>query len=233
MRIAICDDEQAQRALLEKYISEWGQACGQSVRMELFESGEQFLFHWEDDKAFDLLVLDIEMGRINGMELAKKLRQEKASVGILFVTGFEEYMSQGYEVEALHYLLKPVQREKLFAVLSKAAEKNSPEEKQIFRTTEGMISLALSDVWYVEAQGHHCMLHTREKQYEVLLGISSIRQELGDRQEFQTCHRSFTVNMRHVSAMKGTELILDNDVILPVSRGMEKVVARAFVRCYK
>lgn len=233
MRIAICDDEQAQRALLEKYISEWGQACGQSVRMELFESGEQFLFHWEDDKAFDLLVLDIEMGRINGMELAKKLRQEKVSVGILFVTGFEEYMSQGYEVEALHYLLKPIQREKLFAVLSKAAEKNSPEEKQIFRTTEGMISLPLSDVWYVEAQGHHCMLHTREKQYEVLLGISSIRQELGDRQEFQTCHRSFTVNMRHVSAMRGTELILDNDVILPVSRGMEKAVARAFVRCYK
>lgn len=233
MRIAICDDEQAQRALLEKYISEWGHVSGQGVQIEAFSSSEQFLFHWEDDKAFDLLVLDIEMGQMNGMELARKLRQEKESVGILFVTGFEQYMSQGYEVEALHYLLKPIQREKLFAVLDKAAAKNPPKEKHLFQTKEGVISIPLSDVWYIEAQGHQCMLHTGDEQYTLPQGIGSLRRELEGQRDFQACHRSYLVNMKHVSAVKGSELILDNDVRLPVSRGMEKAVGEAFIRCYR
>lgn len=233
MRIAVCDDEQAQRALLEKYIMEWAGSSGQDVQIVAFPGSEEFLFRWEDDKAFDLLVLDVEMGRMNGMELAGKLRKEKETVGILFVTGFEQYMQQGYEVEALHYLLKPVQKEALFAALNRAAAKKPPEEKHMFRVKEGMLSLPLSQVWYIEARGHGCILFTRERQYELQRGISSIRKELENARDFQSCHRSYLVNMKHVSAVRTSELILDNEVRLPVSRGMEKAVGQAFIRCYR
>ena len=233
MKIAVCDDEQAQRTLLEKYIAEWGQTAGVHVHIESFSGSEQFLFRWEDDQSFDLLVLDVEMGQMSGVELAKKLRREQASMQILFVTGFEQYMAQGYEVEALHYLLKPVQKEKLFAVLDKAMEKKPPEKKHIFHTKEGtMISLPLSEVWYVEAEAHDCRLYTSEHSYVLPQGIGSMRQEFEKESDFQTCHRSYIVNMKHVSVIEQSELIMDNGVRLPVSRGMAKAVNQAFIRCY-
>lgn len=98
MRIGICDDEAAQRQLIPKYIQEW--AKERRVRLEtvLFASAENVLFCLEDDPVFDLLILDIEMGSVNGIELAGRLRKNGSDVPILFVTGYEQYMAQGYEV---------------------------------------------------------------------------------------------------------------------------------------
>ena len=74
------------------------------------------MFRYAEDKEWDILLLDIEMGAMDGVSLAKKIRQENETVQILFVTGFADYISEGYEVAALHYLMKPVKQEKLFAV---------------------------------------------------------------------------------------------------------------------
>lgn len=233
IKIAICDDEQAQCALLKRYVSLWGSSTGRPVQIHTFCSSEQFLFRWDEDKSFDLLVLDIEMGSMNGMELAKKLRREKADVGIVFVTGFEQYMSEGYEVEALHYLLKPVQKEKLFAVLERATAREAAEKRHVFGTREGAVSLPLPKVWYVEAQKHTCVLHAEGGVYVLPQGIGSIRQELAAEPDFQTCHRSYLVNLKRVSAIFQTELVLDNGERLPVSRGMSAAVNQAFIRCYR
>lgn len=72
-----------------------------------------------ENRRMRIAVCDDEMGDLNGMELAKQIRQTDEQIPILFITGYEEYMAQGYEVSALHYLLKPVNREKLFAVLDR------------------------------------------------------------------------------------------------------------------
>lgn len=215
------------------YIARWGSSTGRHVQVQTFCSSEQFLFWWDEDKSFDLLVLDIEMGSISGMELAKKLRREKAGVAIVFVTGFEQYMSEGYEVEALHYLLKPVQKEKLFLVLERAMAREAEEKKHMFETREGVILLPLSKVWYVEAQKHTCILHTAGDAYVLPRGIGSIRQELAAEPDFQMCHRSYLVNMKHVAAVVQGALVLDNGERLPVSRGMTAAVNQAFIRCYR
>ena len=102
MRIAICDDERVQQELLKNYIEEWTAENAEKVVLNCFQSAEQFLFSWEEDKSYDLLVLDVEMGDMSGMELAKKLRSQKSEVPIVFVTGYEKYMALGYEVSALH-----------------------------------------------------------------------------------------------------------------------------------
>ena len=119
MRIAICDDEEVQRLLLQRYVQEWALDSKVEVETRLFASGESFWFAWEDDRAYDLLVFDIEMGQLSGMELAAEIRRKDEDIPILFVTGYDSYMAQGFEVAALHYLLKPLRREKLFAVLDK------------------------------------------------------------------------------------------------------------------
>ena len=115
MKIAIVEDEAKEQEIIVKYIGEWAEA-----RRELVEF-RCFLFAWEDGKDYRLLVLDIEMGGMNGLGLAEKVRLEDREVPILFVTGYDEYMQRGYDVSALHYLMKPVDKERLFQALDRMA----------------------------------------------------------------------------------------------------------------
>ncbi len=232
MRIAICDDEEAQRLLLTKYLKEWAEEKQLSLEILPFCNGESFLFHWEDDKNFDLLVLDIEMGMLNGMDLAMKLREKGEEVPVLFITGYESYMAQGYEVAALHYLLKPMHKEKLFAVLDRLQKSVKAEEKILFCAEEGSLSLVLSDIWYIEAAGHQSKLVTGKGEYKLKQSISEVKTILDGFGGIVPCHRSFIVNLQHVSAIVKKEIVMDNGYRIPISRSSAKQVNEAFIKHY-
>ncbi len=232
MRIAVCDDEEVQRKLIIKYLREWAGEKGEAVEAVPFPSAESFLFAWEDDRRYELLILDIQMGGISGMELAERVRREDEEIPILFITGYETYMAQGYEVAAIQYLLKPVYREKLFVVLDRVARGRRAEEKLAFQTEEGTLLLMPSRIWYAEAMGHYCMLHTADTVWRVRHSITELVKRLGENREFVHCHRSFLVNMRHIAAITRSEVVMDDDTRLPVSRGAQKAVNRAFIQNY-
>ena len=101
-RIAICDDEQPQIEYLTSIVKEWSKANDYVCETRTFPSAEAFLFAYEDDKEYDILLLDVEMKNITGVDLAKCIRQENETVQIVFVTGYADYISEGYEVDALH-----------------------------------------------------------------------------------------------------------------------------------
>ena len=166
MRIAICDDEKAQRSLITKYLQEWARENGQILELSEFPDAESLLFCWEDEKRFDLLILDIEMGALSGMELAERIRRENEDIPILFITGYETYMAQGYEVSAIQYLLKPLSKEKLFTVLERLWRQQRPEEKLAFQTGEGVLLLTPSQIWFAEARGHQSLLSTAHESYQ-------------------------------------------------------------------
>lgn len=222
MRIAICDDEEAQRLLLKKYLEEWAFQNKVILETEQFVSGESFLFGWEDDRDYDLLVFDIEMGRMSGMDLAAAIRKKDEEIPILFVTGYDKYMLQGFEVAALHYLLKPVNPEKLFEVLDKLKGRKKAGGKTFFHTEKGPVSLPVSRIWYIEARAHQCILYTEEEDFLLRSSISEVAGQLKGRREFVRCHRSYLVNLHHVSAIVKPELILDDRRRLPVSRSAER-----------
>lgn len=232
MRVAICEDEEAQRVLLQSCLTEWAEKNSIPLETKLFPNGESFLFTWAEDRAYDLLLLDIEMGEPNGMELAARIRSQDADVPILFVTGYEQYMPQGYDVSALHYLLKPLDREKLFQVLDRLRSRKH-EERLLFHTEKGSVSLPLSHIWYVEARAHRCVLYTESEEYLLSSSISETERLLGRHREFVRCHRSYLVNLLHICAITQSELFLDDKRSLPVSRSAEKRVAEAFIRLYK
>lgn len=232
MRIAICDDEEAQRELIVKYLLEWADTRKIHVETLSFSGSEGFLFQWEEDKTFDLLILDIEMGELNGMELAQKIREEDEEIPILFITGYESYMAQGYEVAAIQYLLKPMYKEKLFVALDKLRKTKNTEVKIAFQAEAGMLFLLPSSICYVEAMRHNSVLHTLEKQYEVRHPFSEILKRMGEQTEFIQCHRSYLVNMKYVSAISKTELILDKGERIPISRNSYKAVNKAFISSY-
>ena len=123
LHIGICDDEQVEIQYLQKIVLDWAHTGHHNISINLFPSSEAFLFNHENDKNFDILLLDIQMGDMDGVELAKLLRNSDKLVQIIFITGFPDFIAEGYEVSALHYLMKPVKEEKLFEVLDKAVSR--------------------------------------------------------------------------------------------------------------
>ena len=122
-RIAICDDLATDRNYLSSLCEIWGSHNSYHIQISEFTSAENFLFHYAEKKDFDILLLDIEMGAMDGVTMARKLRQDNQTVQIIFITGYADYISDGYEVDALHYLMKPIQEEKFFTVLDRAVTK--------------------------------------------------------------------------------------------------------------
>lgn len=234
MNIAICDDEKPQRELLQKYVYEWAGKQNKKINIFLFESSEQFSFYWSEEKTIDLILLDIQMGEHNGVELAKKIRETDEDMQIVFITAISEYIAEGYEVEALHYLVKPIDKERLFKCLDKASLKEKCiDSKVLLETKEGMIRVACHDIWYLEAFGHQCMIYTKNDVYEVKESISKMEANSELKEDyFVKCHRSYLVNLKHVSKVEKEAVVMDDGRKVPISRNSYKKVAQSFISFY-
>ena len=131
IKIGICDDDPAQVTLTETLTAQWALENGHDARIKIYKNAESLLFDFEGESDFDILLLDIEMGDMNGVTLAKNIRKKSETVQIIFITGYSDYISDGYDVAALHYLMKPLKAEKLFEVLSRAVAKLTKDGKMI------------------------------------------------------------------------------------------------------
>ena len=230
-KIAICDDSDADRQYVLNMVHAWAASAGHVVHTDTFTSAENFLFRYAEDKDWDILLLDIEMGAMDGVSLAKKIRQNNEAVQIVFITGFADYISEGYEVAALHYLMKPVKQDKLFAVLDRAVAAMQKTERMILLPVGGeMLRLPVSRVQYVEAFSHTVAIITGTDAIQVKIPISEVEKMLGD--GFIRCHRSYLVGLKHIARLSKSEVILDSGKSLPLSRSAAPLVHKAFVSYY-
>lgn len=229
LTIAICDDNEGQIKELRRLLSEWSADKPFALNIDEYISAESFLFSYPD-KPCNLILLDIEMKRLNGMELAKKLRSEGDMLPIVFITGYSEYMSDGYEVEALHYLLKPVDKVKLFAVLDRYIKRHTSENEILLSCDEGSMHISPEMIVYCEAVGKKTHVHLQDKTLVCTMGISSMKNILPE--EFIFCHRSYIVNLRYVRSIGKSEIALDSGKNLPLSRRLYKEVNDRFIGFY-
>lgn len=228
-RIAVCDDETAQLEKMKELIREWSSLAGCSCEIASFSSTEEFFFRYEDNKAYDILLLDVEMGKSSGIELAKRIRKDNNRAEIIFITSHFEFISEGYEVDALHYLVKPVPGAKLMEVLSKAADKLSQEPPSVVITCEGeTVKLYESDILYVESFRHYISVYTKEKDYRIKENISSFQEKLSE--DFFRIHRSYLVSLKHIERISRTWVCVEGNRELPLARGKYDEVNQAFVR---
>jgi len=228
VNIVICDDERAQIDCLASLARKWAQARGIIARISDFESAESLLFAYEDDKSADILLLDIQMKAMDGVALAKRLRDDNDTTQIIFVTGYPDYIAEGYEVSALHYLMKPVDEKKLFEVLDKAAEllKNA-ERTLLLQTNEAIQKIRLDEIVCVEAFAHCVAVQTKSDSYESRTGIGEMEKAVG--YGFVRCHRSYIAGLSHVSRITKTEVFFDNGRRIPLSRRLYKEINLAFI----
>ncbi|WP_124100991.1 LytTR family DNA-binding domain-containing protein [Ruminococcus sp. Marseille-P6503] len=227
--ISICDDDSIQISSLKSILSEWSAGKPFAVHINTYESAEQFLFCYPDDPC-DLLLLDIEMKGINGMELAKQLRAKGDMLPIVFITGFSEYMSGGYDVEALHYLLKPLNKDKLVAVLDRNAERYAEKSAETVLTTDsGTTHISTDRIVFVEAFGRNTQVHISDgRMLDCNMSIASFEGITG----FIHTHRSYIVNLRFVKSIGKTAVMLDNGKEIPLSRRRYGEVNKKFIEFY-
>ena len=224
-KIAICDDSQADTEYLTTLVKEW--AKDRTAIIKTFPSAEAFLFNYAEEKDFDILLLDIEMGKMDGVTMAKVIRQDNESVQIVFITGYSEYIADGYDVAALHYLIKPVKTEQLLSVLDRAAERLKKNEKELLlKTADETVVMPVREIRYLDVQQNYVTVHGKTD-VTVKRTLGEFEKELDER--FFRLGRSYIVNLTRVRRISKTEVILTDGSAIPLPRGQYDALNRAII----
>lgn len=229
LKIAICDDEASQREHLLGMVEAWAGRNRHLTEVKQYTQAKDFFFDYTEEKDFDILLLDIEMPGMNGIELAKKVRLENTAVQIVFITGYYEYFSDGFDVSALHYLLKPVNKDKLCPVLDRAANNLAYRQKSVLVADgEASVKVPLSDIIYVESENVYIILHTLHEKYRTRMALGKFAEQLDE--TFFKVHRSYVVNLKYIQKITRAQITMANGDRIPVSRGLYGDVHAALVK---
>ncbi|RDY27735.1 DNA-binding response regulator [Romboutsia weinsteinii] len=216
IKIAICEDEKDQQELLEAHIEQTFKGLSIKYSLNVFNSGEELLENYTKD--IDIVLLDIQLSEINGMDTARKIRLLDDKVEIIFITSLIEYALEGYEVRAYRYLIKPVKYENLKENIINCIKEVDIKNKYIMVKEQGnQIKLDINEITYVEVQKENITIHTLNEVYKTKGTMSNFEKEI-DCSRFFRCHKSFLVNIEHIKSIKQYVAILENSEEVPVSR---------------
>ena len=227
-RVAIVDDSMTDAAFVQDILNSWAQQRQIDIQGAVFPSAESFLFRYAEDKEWDILLLDIEMGTMDGVTMAKRVRQSNEAVQIVFVTGYSDYIAEGYEVAALHYLMKPVNREKLLTVLDRALEKRKQEERCLNLASCGeLVRIPFYEIRYLDVSANYVTIHAKVD-YTVKRTLGDFEKELDDR--FCRVGRGMILNLKYIQRVTKTEVRLSDGTVLPLPRGAYEPLNRAIIQ---
>lgn len=228
IELAICDDERVEADYLAALAQEWAVSRGVDVRVRTFESAEALLFGCGEGASADVLIIDIQMKGMDGMALARRIRRDDEGAQIVFVTGYPDYMAEGYDVGALHYLMKPVREDKLFDVLDRAKKRLSQDQTILLDADGGLARVRMDEIASAEAFDHMLEIRTTSGRFSVRMTLSELEGRLSG--AFVRCHRCAIVNLLHVRRITRTEVALDSGETVPLSRRLYADVNRAMLR---
>jgi len=226
-RAAICDDCAADAQFVSEILKAWADERGAEVNAEIYPSAESFLFAYDENKAYDMLLLDIEMGGMDGVTMAKRVRAENTAVQIVFITGYTDYIAEGYDVAALHYLVKPVREEKLFEVLDRAAAKLRSDSRALTLECGGeILRVPLYEIRYLDVEKNYTTVHAK-RDYTVKKTLGALSDELDER--FFRIGRAAIVNLSYIRRVTKTDAILSDGAAVPLPRGAYEALNRAII----
>ena len=225
IRIAIVEDEVRERAHLRDCLAYMAEKERLEFDIVEFGSGEAFLGGYQP--VYDIVLMDIELPGINGMETAKALRRLDSFVLLVFVTNMVQYAVSGYEVDALNYILKPVNRFDFALKMNKAISRTAKrtEESVQIRAGKDLYMLPVAAIRYLEVDGHYIVYHTTEGDYSEYITLKEAEKKL-NKPYFVRCNRSYLVNLKYVSAVRDDVVQVGRDELL-ISRPQKKAFLNA------
>lgn len=227
-RVAIVDDSETDAQFVRDLLIDWSENRQLGIQSQIFSSAESFLFRYAEDKDWDILLLDIEMGAMDGVTMAKRVRRDNEAVQIVFITGYSDYIAEGYEVAALHYLMKPVNREKLLSVLDRAMEKRRQQERCLILECAGeLVRIPFYEIRYLDVRQNYVTVHAKED-HTVKRTLGDLEKELDNR--FFRVGRSMIVNLSFIQRVNKTEMRLSDGTVLPLPRGAYEPLNRAIIQ---
>ncbi|OLA10259.1 MAG: DNA-binding response regulator [Coprobacillus sp. 28_7] len=227
VHFAICDDNNIDSNYVSNLVNKWANERKYQINIDIFDSAEAFLFHYDGNKDYDILLLDIEMKKMDGVTLAREIRKTNKSVQIVFITGYSDYIADGYDVEALHYLMKPLKEEKLFVVLDRAVNRIIQNEKYLLLNYyDETIRIPLHEIVYIDVDRNYVTIHSNQD-YTIKKTLGEIEKELDKR--FFRIGRSVIVNLKYISRVTKTDVFLANNTILQLPRGVYDSLNRAII----
>lgn len=213
IKIAICDDEATAllhtKNLLYKYTKD-------RIEIDSYNSGKELA---ETPVTYDIIILDIDMDGINGIETAKRIREKDKKVKIIYLTSYTEYTIYAFAVHAFAYLVKPVNEEDLYKQLDEAFMYREIESDDVLemQSTQGLIHQKLKDIYYCEYQSRYMEVHTKEVKFRIKTKITDLMEKLKP-YHFEMPHKSFIVNLYYVKNIKGYNIILTDGSEIPLSQ---------------
>ncbi len=230
MHIALCDDNLQDRSVLAALLDQYRRKTGTSIFVQSYADGITLL---EDMrlKKFDLLLLDVMMPLANGIEIAREVRGFDENVEIAFLTCSTEFAVEGYEVNALSYLLKPVAPDKLFAVLDKMRRRAEQHAQGLSVKLKGGVASILYDrIAYVEVLNRKVRFHMTDKSIKELAGsLADYEERLLSQPQFTRTHRAFIVNLDQIQELDKLNALTFSGECVPVSRRLAREVKASYM----
>ncbi len=225
IRVAIVEDEARERVRIRECLDFLTERDGIAFDVKEFSGGTSFIGNYHAE--YDIVFMDIEMPDMSGMEAARAMRAVDPSVILIFVTNMAQYAIAGYEVEALDFVLKPVNRYSFAIKVKRAVARTIKQaDEYISVKTEGMTTLIrIADIRYLEMVNHHVVYHTADKNYSEYITLKEAARKI-DRDYFVHCNRGYLVNLRYVKEVSGNMVTVGGDELI-ISRPQKKAFLTA------
>ncbi len=225
MNIVICDDEKVWQNELIKYLDEYKRKRKIDIFIKCFSDGRSC---WESktDK-YNIIFMDYQMGNVNGIETARKIRKVNSDSIIIFVSAYPQVAMDTFEVKTFRFLSKPIDKARLFKAIDDYLDEIDIDSFLIFKTHEKTIRIKISEVIYTEARRNHTIIHTEKEDYEILTNLKSVEKML-PAEKFFRCHNAYVTSFQHIKYHNNTEICYDDGSAAYISRSMLPKFRTAF-----
>ena len=236
MNIVIFDDEELFLKSLEQKITSWAMKNGHtsSLIVHRFTSSEDMLEAWNSGMRTDALFLDIQTsGEMNGLAAAKVIHSADPMIPIVFITSYGEYAEEGYHVNALRYLRKPISERAVHECMDIIWRRWMLQQTDCvaFDMPNQVLRLPAKGILFIDVSGHHSIIHSIDNEYRIRQGINAIMDKL-PAALFSQCHRSCVVNLMYVRHIKADSVIMADNTELPIGRNFKLQFISDFRKLY-
>lgn len=220
IRVAIVEDDKNYAGVLKKYIMRYEGESGQHFQVTWFQDGEDIVENYKAD--YDIILMDIKMQFMDGMTTAEEIRKSDSEVVIIFITNTPQYAMKGYEVEALDYVLKPINYFAFSQRIDRAIKRMVHRQKKYINVSyKGRIKkIDVANIRYIEVQDHDLYFHTNEGEFSQRGTMKEIEEMLAEG-DFFRCNKGYLINLEYVNGVDGSNVLVGNENV-PVSRSRKK-----------
>lgn len=228
MKIAVADDSIEDAQHIVSYLEQFQTEHNQVFQIKVFYSCIDLLEEYHGE--YDVIFLDIEMPGSNGLEAAREIRKKDQAVGIIFITSLAQYAIEGYEVQAIDFMVKPVGYYNFSMKLEKAFRfiESHREQDILISNKEGVSRISVSDILYIEKDQDYLMFHTRQGTCQTRGSLKEIKVKL-DSLPFSECTSGCLINLNYVKRVGKDNVVLMSSQELPLSRRLKKLFAQDYI----